>query len=74
MTLEKLSGIVQANAVLMACMAHAIPKVALHQVRTEFSAQAESALTHFLNASVSDEAIAAMRDQLDQLKKMLDAA
>ncbi|BCF88705.1 hypothetical protein [Paraburkholderia largidicola] len=71
MNIEKLSGIAQANNVLLACIVKNLEKVVLHGVKRDFSAASELAIAGFLNSGASDESIDAMRKQLEQIKALL---
>lgn len=71
MDIEKLSGIVQGNSVLLACILRNLDRLTLERVERDMREQSEEAISHFLATTSSEEAIDAMREQLARFAALM---
>ncbi|TAM50198.1 MAG: hypothetical protein EPN57_20465 [Paraburkholderia sp.] len=71
MNIEKLSGIVQGNSVLLACILRNLDKLTFDRVERDMREQSEEAISHFLATTNSEEAIDAMREQLEKFAALM---
>jgi hypothetical protein len=71
MTIDKLSGIIQANTILLACVLRNLSPDVLDRVEAAFTEESEKAIADFLNRPVPDPSLDSMLEHIAKIKMVL---